>query len=230
MRTHEYGSREQLAEALATGVAAVLAGGIAERGSAVLAVSGGSTPALFLTRLSQTDIAWEDVTVTLIDERLVPPDHKRSNFGMVSRALGQNRAAAATLVPLVDGDIAPAETEALEAEQRIAGLETFDAAILGMGTDGHTASFFPGGDRLAGALDLTTERNVIAMRAPGAGEPRLTLTLKRILDAHFLALHIEGEDKKMTLNRALGAGPVEEMPVRAVLQAADERLELFWAR
>jgi len=229
MRVHEYGTREQLAEALAAGVAAVLAGGIAERGSAVLAVSGGSTPALFLARLSEADIAWENVTVTLIDERIVPPDHERSNFGMVKRTLMQNRAAAATLVPLVGGEIGAPEVEAREAEDRIAGLGPFDAAILGMGADGHTASFFPGGDRLAQALDLGTEDSVIAMKAPGAGEQRLTLTLRRILDAHFLALHIEGEEKKSVFNKALGNGPVEDMPVRAVLREADERLELFWA-
>jgi 6-phosphogluconolactonase len=55
------------------------------------------------------------------------------------------------------------------------------------------------------------------------------LTLKPILDAHFLALHIEGEEKKAVLEQALGDGPVEAMPIRAVLRGAGERLNLFWA-
>lgn len=229
MHAHEYASRVQLAEALAAGVAAVLAGGIAERGSAALVVSGGSTPAAFLARLSQTGIAWESVTVTLVDERLVAPDHPRSNLGMVRRTLMQNRAAAATLIPLASEEMGAPGDEAAAAERRIAGIDRFDAVILGMGADGHTASFFPQGDRLDEALDLANDARVIAMAAPGAGEPRLTLALKPILDTHFLALHIEGAEKKAVLRQALEDGPVEDMPVRAVLRAADEKLNLFWA-
>ncbi|MEC9343640.1 MAG: 6-phosphogluconolactonase [Pseudomonadota bacterium] len=229
MRRHEYATREQLAEALAAGVAAVLAGGIAERGSATLAVSGGSTPALFLAQLSRADLDWPSIMVTLVDERLVAPDHPRSNVGMVRRTLMQNRAAAAQLVPLVDETPDTAEAAADLANQRIAGIGGFDAVILGMGTDGHTASFFPGGDRLAQALDPTAEERIVTMQAPGAGEPRLTLTLPAILDAHFLALHIEGEEKKAVLERALEDGPAEAMPVRAVLRLAGTRLNLFWA-
>ena len=229
MHVHDYSDREQLAEALAAGVAAVLGGGIAERGSAALAVSGGSTPATFLTRLSQADIAWENVTVTLVDERLVAWEHPRSNLGMVKRTLLQGRAASAKLIPLAPEQPCPRDEAAAQAEQAIAGIDHFDAVILGMGTDGHTASFFPGGDRLGEALDLESDLRVVTMEAPGAGEPRLTLTLKPILDAHFLALHIEGEAKKAVLDEALGEGPAEAMPIRAVLRGASERLNLFWA-
>ena len=90
MHVHDYSDREQLAVALAAGVAAVLGGGIAERGSATLAVSGGSTPSRFFDWLSRTEIAWENVTVTLVDERLVAWDHPRSNLGMIKRTLIQN--------------------------------------------------------------------------------------------------------------------------------------------
>ena len=230
MHVHEYVDRERLAEALAAGVAAVLGGGIAERGSATLAVSGGSTPASFLTRLSLADIAWENVTITLVDERLVAWDHPRSNLGMVKRTLMQNRAAAAKLIPLSPENPGDPEEASDQAEQAIAGIDRFDAVILGMGTDGHTASFFPGGHRLGEALDPTNDARVVTMSAPGAGEPRLTLTLKPILDAHFLALHIEGEEKKTVLSWALGAGAEEEMPIRAVLRNAGDKLNLFWAR
>jgi 6-phosphogluconolactonase len=226
---HEYETREQLAEALAAGVAAVLGGGIAARGSALLAVSGGSTPARFLSRLSETDIAWESVTVTLVDERFVPPDHPRSNFGLVSQTLLRNRAAAATAVPLCDGTIDDVGEAARAADRKVTGLGPIDAAILGMGADGHTASFFPGGDRLEEALDPECACHVLAMNAPGAGEPRLTLTLRCLLDAHFLALHIEGEEKRSALKVALGEGPAEQMPVRAILRGAGDRLNLFWA-
>ena len=67
------------------------------------------------------------------------------------------------------------------------------------------------------------------MRAPGAPEPRLTLTARVILRARALALHIEGPDKLATLNRALGPGPLQDMPIRAALRGAPEKLTIFEA-
>src|SRR3546814_15331554 len=88
-----------------------------------------------------------------------------------------------------------------------------------MGTDGHTASFFPAGDRLAEAHDPAGAAAVLPMRAPGAGEPRVTLTLPLIAAAGRVYLHIEGAEKAAVLAAALRDGPVEAMPVRAVLRA-----------
>lgn len=223
---HRYDSRQALSDALATGVAAVLAGGIATRGSASLAVSGGSTPELFLRTLAEAAIAWDSVAVTLVDERQVPETHARSNAGFLRRNLLRGPAAAARFVPLY----VPGETPA-ELGARIGGLSRpFDAVVLGMGADGHTASFFPGAANLAEALDPANPAAVIAIEAPAAGEPRLSLTLPRLTDAHFLALHIEGRDKLRVFEDAGRAGPAAELPVRAVLAAPRERpLEVFWA-
>jgi 6-phosphogluconolactonase len=225
-RTFE--NREKLAEALATGVAAVLAGGIATNGSAVLAVSGGNTPVRFFERLAKADIDWQRVTVILVDERFVPSGHERSNAGMVAKTLLQDRAAVAKFVPMVTmaSDFA-GNLAALE--KAIALVGPIDACILGMGADGHTASFFTGGDHLAKAIDRAGNQQVISMTAPGAPEQRLTLTLPRILDAHFLALHIEGMEKKSVYENALRDGPAEDLPVRAVLRAAKDRVQIFWA-
>ena len=226
---HDYPDRESLAEGLASGIAAVLAGGIAMNGRATLAVSGGSTPKLFFRRLSQAAIDWKSVTVILVDERIVAPDHERSNARLVRENLLQGAAAAARFEPFVTD--APTPEECAEASTRLidAPDNRLDAAILGMGTDGHTASFFPGGNRLLKALDLETRENVIAMEAPGAGEPRLTLTLPFLLDARFLALHIEGREKADVLEAALAGRDPLEMPVRAVLGQAILPLHVFWA-
>ncbi|MEZ5799956.1 MAG: 6-phosphogluconolactonase [Nitratireductor sp.] len=226
---HEYENRDQLADALASGVAAVLAGAIAMRGEARLAVSGGSTPMRFFRKLSQAAIDWEKVTITLVDERFVDPDHERSNLRLVREALLQDKAAKAKLVPLADGSSDSVEKAAARADHAIAMLGRLDAAILGMGNDGHTASFFPEGDRLEDALDPNCQHHVIAISAPGAGEPRLTLTLHYLLEAHFLALHIEGEEKLQTLDRARKDGSELAMPVRAVFRRAADRLQIFWA-
>jgi len=226
---HDYDDREKLAEALAAGVAAKLAGGLATRGHASLAVSGGSTPRRFFEALSRADLDWASVMVLLVDERLVPPDHERANAGLVRRHLLQNRAADARFVPYVVDAHTPAECARLSEEAFAQDGHRLDACVLGMGTDGHTASFFPGGDLLTEALDTGSHRKVLPIYAQGAGEPRLTLTLGPILDARFVALHIEGEEKRGVLETALAGADTAEMPVRAVLHQSAAPVHVFWA-
>jgi 6-phosphogluconolactonase len=207
-------SGAELAEGLAQDVARWLREAITKKDSALLAVSGGSTPKPFFAALSKIKLDWSKVEVTLVDERQVPEDNERSNAKLVKAALIQNEAAKARFVPLYQNP---------DAEN----IPAFDVAILGMGNDGHTASFFPGGDQLAKALDLKTPESIVTINAPGAGEPRLTFTLPRLLAANHLCLHIQGDDKMKVLEAAL-AGKLEfEMPVRAVLNAA-KPLTLYW--
>lgn len=209
-----FDAREALAASLARDVADELQRAIEAKGRATLAVSGGTTPKLFFEKLSEIDIPWSRVSVTLVDERQVPETSERSNARLVRTHLLRNKAAAARFVPLVDNP---------EAEK----IPAFDVAVLGMGNDGHTASFFPGGDRLAEALDAGTAKRLIAITAPGAGEPRLTFTLPVLESAGRLALHIEGAEKQQVLKKALAEGPETEMPVRAVLRSAAP-VTLYW--
>jgi 6-phosphogluconolactonase len=216
--------KQQLADALAEAVAANLKTGIATRGAASLAVSGGSTPALFFRTLAERDeVQWDKVTVTLVDERWVDETSDRSNAKLVKANLLQGPAAAARFVPLYQGG-APDAAKAGFAQAAVPS--PLDAAILGMGNDGHTASFFPGGDTLAEAL--TADGPVVAINAPGAGEPRVTLTLQHLLASRALYLHIEGEEKVATLERAEAEGPVEDMPVRAILRQTTTPLTIYW--
>lgn len=222
---HRFDDAESLAEGLALRVAAQLREAIDARGEALLAVSGGSTPKRFFDRLSREALDWSRVTVTLVDERWVPESSDRSNARLVKAALLQHQATAATFVPLyVEAPTPEAAIAALRA--RVAGLPaTFDVVILGMGGDGHTASFFPGGDRLAEALDPDGRARVLPMRAEGAGEPRITFTLPALLDSRALYLHIEGEAKRGVLANAREPGST--LPMAAVLRAAP-RLETWW--
>lgn len=223
-----FGSKEDLALALAEAVAGHLNDGIERRGIASLAVSGGTTPGKFFAALGKRrDVEWGKVFVTLVDERWVPETSDRSNAGLVNERMLQGPAAIARFIPLYSGGSVPdaaamARTNALQAKVPM----PFDAVILGMGNDGHTASFFPGGDHLAEAL--SGEGPAQAIGAPGAGEPRVTLTLPRLLQAEGLYLHIEGEEKEKVLERALEGGPVEDMPIRAVLRQTRTPLTVFW--
>lgn len=218
-----------LAEALATHVTAALSDAVAARGAASLAVSGGSTPKAFFKVLSAKDIGWDKVTITLVDERFVPADNPRSNHKLAADLLLIDKAAAARFVPLYQA------AETAEAAAEIATRETaafsspFDVAILGMGNDGHTASFFPGGNHLAEALDAGRERGILTMQADGAGEPRLTFSFSALQDARLLVLHIEGAEKAAVLDKALSGRDETEMPIRAVLNRASSPLEIYWA-
>ncbi len=212
--SYEFANRNDLAAQLANDVAGVLRTRIAMTGAAALAVSGGTTPKLFFEKLSHLDIAWGRVTVTLVDERQVPETSARSNARLVRSSLIQNKAAAARFVPLYGNPDA-------------AQLGPFDAVVLGMGMDGHTASFFPGGDRLAEALDPVTSQRIVEIRAPGAGEPRLTFTFPVLLASGSIVLHIEGTEKRAVLDAALADGPIEDMPIRTFLRAKTP-IKLYW--
>ena len=207
-------SRGSLSSALATDVANALQHHVRVKGSACLAVSGGSTPKLFFETLSRFDIPWSKITVTLVDERQAPETSPRSNAKLVRENLLQNSAAGAEFVPLFENP---------DAEN----VATLDVVVLGMGSDGHTASYFPGGDNLSEALNPKTGKRIVEMSAPAADEPRLTFTLPALLDAGLLCLHIEGQEKRDVLNQALTEGPVEAMPVRAVLRSK-KPLTLYW--
>ncbi len=97
---HTFDNGAALAEGLADAVSAALAAGIATRGTASIAVSGGSTPKAFFQALARKDIAWDKVTVTLVDERFVPPESDRSNHALVTANLLQGPAAKAHFLPL----------------------------------------------------------------------------------------------------------------------------------
>lgn len=219
----------ELAPAFAAWATDILREAIAARGMALLVVSGGSTPRRFFEALSHAKIDWPRVAVTLADERRVSDDSPRSNARLVRETLLKNLAAGAYFAPLADSRVNP-EQEIAAASARIAHLPTpADLVVLGMGDDGHTASWFPNGQGLAEAMDSAARALVAPIAAPGAAEPRLTLTGRVILRARKIALQIEGQGKRATLAAALGEGPVEAMPIRAVLRQAADRLTIFEA-
>jgi 6-phosphogluconolactonase len=226
---HAFANPADLARSLADKVAERLSAAISARGAASIAVSGGSTPKAFFQELSTRDLDWRKVTATLVDERLVPADNDRSNHLLVANNLLQNKAKAARFVPLYQKAGSAEEAAKLATAETKAIGNPFDVVILGMGGDGHTASFFPGGNNLAVALDPQTPRGVISMEAEGAGEPRLTFTFSSLQDARLLVLHIEGNGKKDALAKAEGAGDEVEMPIRAVLRRAVSPVEIYWA-
>jgi len=221
-----FDTSEALASGFAAWTAERLAAAVAARGAALLVVSGGTTPLRYFDALSRMPIDWQRVAITLADERRVPDDNPRSNAKLVREHLMTNAAAAARFAPLADSRLSH-DQELVSAAARIAALPSpADVVALGMGDDGHTCSWFPGADKLAQAIDPGTRALVLPIKAPNVPEPRLTLTARVILRARAIALHIEGAAKLATLERALGEGATEEMPIRAVLRGAADRLTI----
>lgn len=205
---------------LAAFVADRLAEALRERGQALLIVSGGSTPIPFLDALSACPLDWARVHVTLADERCVPAEDADSNLGLVRRHLlqGPAREARMHVLPVVP---APGKDVTACAESMLAALPwPADVVVLGMGSDGHTASLFPHAPELALALDPHgTERcmRVSAPQPPNVPVPRLTLTARALLDARLIVVHTTGAAKRALLESASKSGDPRQWPIRMVL-------------
>lgn len=216
-----------LTAALTQHVARHLKEDLARQDQATLVVSGGRSPVPLFQALSVQPLVWSRVVVTLADERWVPPDHPDSNEALVRTHLLQNRAATAQFLPLWNGEDtpeagAPAVGEALEALPR-----PFSTVVLGMGEDGHIASLFPDASELG--TGLTTGAPVLAVRPGKAPHPRLSLSLQALLGTRDLVLMISGAAKRERLEEALGEGPEEALPVRAILRQTAVPVTVFWA-
>lgn len=212
-----YDDRAALMTSLAEVVAGELHTALDQQAHATLAVPGGTTPGPFLTALSDADLDWSRVRVMLTDERFVPESSDRSNTRLLRGTLLQNRAAAAALVPFYREADAPEDVlDALG--QSIGAALPLDVCVLGMGADMHTASIFPGADRLAEALSPDAP-SLLPMRAPGAPEPRLTLTAPVLAAARHIHVLIQGQDKADALVQAQAEDDRAVAPIRVALDA-----------
>ena len=216
MQLETYPDREMMMLSLANIIAGQLGEFLRRDGRATLSVPGGTTPGPIFDTLSGVDLDWANVAVVLNDERWVPEASDRSNTRLVRERLIRGRAVQARLLPLY----APADAP----EDMLAALEDglrahlpISVLLLGMGADMHTASLFPGADRLEEAL--TSTALILPMRADAAGEPRVTLTASVLKAAFNIHILITGAEKRSALDRALTLTPLEA-PVRVLLDTA----------
>lgn len=220
VHTHPCASGEALAEALGADIAQRLRDAVMARGQAVLAVSGGKSPIALFTALRSADLPWAQVTVTLVDERVVPSDHVDSNARLVREHLLQDRAQVAPFVPLVDatGDLPPTPQLLRQAQARWAPLPHADVVVLGMGEDGHTASLFPEATALAAGLSRDNTQRLLAVQPLKAAHTRLSMSLNEILAARSVLLSLGGAAKHAVYRQASVAADVR-LPISFVLNA-----------
>ena len=228
---HEFASKEELAEALSSRIAELLALDFSTGAFASIALSGGSTPKRVLDLLGEKMGANREMTYfALVDERFVPAGDERSNERMIRHHLGLDEHPSSKFLSLYANGHTAVEAAHLAHEKLLEDEEMpFDVITLGMGADGHTASFFPGGDNLASATNPKIENLFLPMLAPGAEEPRITMTLPPITSAKNLFLHIEGQEKRDVYEMALKEGSVDELPIRHILRHTDVKLQVYWA-
>jgi 6-phosphogluconolactonase len=223
---HPVADAEGLAEAALSFTLAALP---AER-PFTIAVSGGATPRELYRRLARSALHWSNGVVTLVDERLVPPDHAESNEAMVRENLLQGGGASARFVGLWS-PVEDPKTAAIAAERKIADLTApFDLVVLGMGKDGHVASLFPGAEGLEAALHPHNIRNVVALVPPTAPHTRLTMTRARLLRAARLLLLIAGAEKRRIVEAAMCAPDALRWPVAVLFGPAAPPLDIIWSR
>ncbi|MCW8408515.1 6-phosphogluconolactonase [Legionella sp. PATHC035] len=223
MQLHSFSEAPLLTEDLANRLKQILGDAINLRGHAYLVVSGGKTPLDLFKALAKTDIPWDKVTITLADERCVPAHDSERNEHSVRQFLLQNHASKAHFLSLYD------EGHSLEQiEHLIASLPTFDAVVLGMGEDGHTASLFPCSDELDKGLDDNAAA-VLRVSPKKASHQRISLSKKRLLNSRVIFFHLLGHKKLAVLHQAMAEHDPRVMPVSAFLNNADANVQVLYA-
>jgi 6-phosphogluconolactonase len=174
---------------------------------ALLLVSGGRSPLPFFAALAQQQLQWSQIDISLVDERSVPPTHPDSNAALVCEHLLQGAAHAATFLPLMESALDEsdpwrwAEQSAAAANARQA-LAQPAAIVLGLGTDGHTASLFADAPQWQEAI-TTTERYVAI--APGqAPHARVSLSLQALIAQRSCYVWSNGAAKLEVIKQAQG--------------------------
>ena len=217
-----------LTAAVCAHVVRVLKAALAVRRHALFLVSGGQTPIPVFKALSETELDWSNVSVSLADERWVDPSDHDSNEGLFRRLLLQERAKAAQFTGLKNSAATPQAGWA-QCETSLSVLTwPSDLLILGMGDDGHTASLFPGAPQLLDALEAK-QRMAIAITPPHAPYSRMSLTRRALLNSREILVHIRGQAKWLTYQKAKAPGPVDQYPIRCVLHQNKVPTYVYWS-
>jgi 6-phosphogluconolactonase len=208
----EFETREMASKALAARLAELLEAAEKAQGKASLVVSGGTSPVMLFHCLREKPLPWQAITMVPSDERNVAANHPERNDAMIRHELLSGAAAQADLVSLIPPGEVP---------------DHFDAVVLGMGGDGHTASLFPGSPDLGRAL--SSKNKLESVEVPQLGSSRVSLTPSALLNAAALFLLFFGDEKRRVFEAAMAGNDVHEYPVRFALHQDAAPVAIFWA-
>jgi 6-phosphogluconolactonase len=226
---HDYHSQADFAAAVAERVGEVIANACDARGEALIAIPGGRSPVPTFERLGDSAIDWSRVTIVPTDDRLVSTMSPFSNFALIARHFQPK---GALIVPMVGDRVTDYAGAGILANARLSDLRwPPDLVWLGVGTDGHTASIFPGPD-YEDALDGPPARRALGVLPdplpPEAPVARVTLTGPAIASARSLLLTLTGLEKRAVLKRALEQGSCSRTPIGRVLADAKTPIDIRW--
>jgi 6-phosphogluconolactonase len=218
--------RASWADRAADQIAELLAASIASRSAASLIVAGGTTPRPIFERLSVMHLDWPKVRIGLTDERWVRSTHVDSNEHLVRHTLLRNQASSAQFHPLYSNKSRPSAGLS-EAERSINSMpQPFDVVLLGMGTDRHFASLFPGLPETKAGLDLRNKALCVALDKPQNGHARVSLTLSALLNSRLILVAIAGRPKRTVALQALAG--TSDTPIATLLSHRKDNLEFLW--
>lgn len=222
---HANDAAQQLAQAVAHDLTQTLL----KKERATLAVSGGRSPIAFFQALSQCELAWSRINITLVDERIVPTHHADSNTALVRKHLLCNHAAAARYLPIIDDE---ADENQLQNTNQVLdfALKHYiqpDVLVLGMGNDGHTASLFPQAPQLNDALDVCYPRPLLHTSPMTAPHERISMTLAAIEATPHRYLAISGMEKHTVYQQAK-TNISSLFPISYILNSTKGNIHVFY--
>lgn len=228
---HAYPDAATLTAAVAVRLRDACAEASRARGRATLALAGGRTPFPIYRALAEARLDWPSIVVMPGDDRCVAATHAASNVGALREAFAAAQGIVVESLTAADGD--PSGSLQIARTMLAAHADDFDAVVLGMGEDAHTASLFPGVAALPAAMAADADQDAFLIvpdpLPPEAPFPRITLGLARLLRARGIHLIVTGVRKREVLRAAQTAYDPLRMPVSAVLHATDAVVHVHWS-
>ena len=193
-----------------------------------MALSGGNTPKLLLSVLGDqfaSSADWRKVHFFWVDERCVPPENPESNFGMTNEVFLSKIKIPKENIHRIRGEESP-DKEVERYSKEISdytiqkdGFPYFNVMLLGLGEDGHTASVFPGNERL-----FLTDKICATAVNPSTGQKRITLTGKVINNAANIIFLVSGKNKAEIVNNIIGQGDNKKQFPASYVKSAEGRI------
>ena len=223
-------SKDELAELIVEQVVSSLKAAASKQGRASILLSGGSTPLPAYKLLANADLPWDQLQISLTDERRVDDGHEASNAVMIWQSFLAKHPQVEWFPLWQTGWSC---TDVAEIKARTAEMQKpFDVVVLGMGEDGHFASLFPGCEASAASLNGKGDQ-LLCTIAPNAPQERISWSMDALVEAKSLILYVTGEKKRSIIEAASEEGtPESGLPIGYFLRAiqqAGKTITIFWS-
>ncbi|MFA5989391.1 MAG: 6-phosphogluconolactonase [Sphingomonas sp.] len=226
----DYDDADEMAGAVAGDAQFIIESALDARGQAIIALPGGKTPLAIYDKLARAKLDWKRVTILPTDDRLVPMGDALSNITQIAKVFLPK---GVRVLPITSEAASDYKAAGRAADARLQDIHwPLDLCVLGMGTDGHTASIFPGPD-FEEAIAGPKERRALGVMPdplpPEAPVARVTLSRAAIASARALMVAVTGQVKRELLERAIKDGPMSAYPIGRVLADVELPVDIHWS-